>query len=263
MNRKSNKIITLGVSDLSFHRVTASLLANVLTEMGFLVNRIYSSHPDNFEKLKSGAVDMLSSAWLPSSDGIYKAEVEEQVALIELGLHYEPYELWGVPDYVPLEDVEEISDLCKPNVRKKMRPAIQGIYSVAGITRSSLKIMDSYGLSQNGYRFFSGCEECCYSTFEQAVKNKEWMVLPLWKPQFLHHSHTIRELKDPKGILGTSDRAVALLRGDRKDLFTQKELERLGAMRFSNEIITNLDYQVFYNKIPLDELSGKFLANQI
>ncbi|GAM54117.1 L-proline glycine betaine binding ABC transporter protein proX [Vibrio ishigakensis] len=56
--------INLGVTDLSFHRVTASIVSHVLTDMGFEVNRIYSPHQENFAKLKSGEVDMLSSAWL-------------------------------------------------------------------------------------------------------------------------------------------------------------------------------------------------------
>lgn len=41
--------------------------------------------------MKTAEVDMLSSAWLPSSHGIYKSNVEEVMPLIELGLHYEPY----------------------------------------------------------------------------------------------------------------------------------------------------------------------------
>ena len=43
-----NKII-LGVTDLSFHRVTASIISHILTNMGFDVERIYSPHQENFE----------------------------------------------------------------------------------------------------------------------------------------------------------------------------------------------------------------------
>ncbi len=56
------KKITMGVTDLSFHRTTASLVNNVLKAMGFEVERIFSPHQENFEKLKAGQVDMLSSA---------------------------------------------------------------------------------------------------------------------------------------------------------------------------------------------------------
>ncbi|MFS1434320.1 glycine/betaine ABC transporter, partial [Vibrio lentus] len=50
----------MGVTDLSFHRTTASLVSNVLKTMGFEVERIFSPHQENFEKLKAGEIDMLS-----------------------------------------------------------------------------------------------------------------------------------------------------------------------------------------------------------
>ena len=34
------------------------------------------------------------------------------------------------------------------------------------------------------------------------------MVLPTWQPQFLNQAYNIRPLEEPKGLLGTLDRAV-------------------------------------------------------
>lgn len=257
-----NKKIIMGVTDLSFHHTTASLVTNVLKSMGFDVERIFSPHQENFEKLKTGEVDMLSSAWLPSSHGIYKADVEKVAPLTELGLHYEPYALWGVPDYVPVEAVSEVADLLKPEVVKKMIPKIQGINPGAGITRFSIQMMDEYGLSQAGYAFFPGTEEDCFSAFETAVANKEWVIVPLWKPQFLHYRYQIRELKEPKGLLGIIDRAVLLLRNDKKTLFTKEQLSKLDSLRFSNDIIAELDYKVCREGKQRDEVTREWLVKQ-
>ncbi|PXY02322.1 glycine/betaine ABC transporter [Marinifilum breve] len=259
MHIKYRKVISLGVTDLSFHRVTASLLTNVLRSMGFDVNRVYAPHQDNFDRLRLGEVDMLTSAWLPFSDGKFKAEVEKEVSLLELGLHYNPYSMWAVPDYVPIEEVAEIADLHKQKVFEKMRPAIQGVCSGAGITRSSRKMMNLYGLNKTGYRFFTGTEECCYGALEHAFANQEWIVVPLWKPNYLHHLYGIRELKDPKGLLGSVDKAVLLLREDRKHLFSADQLHLLDSLRFSNEIISELDYQVSCKNEILDELTYRWL----
>lgn len=117
---------------------------------------------------------MLSSAWLPSSHGIYKAGVEEVEPLIELGLHYEPYALWGGPNYVPKEAVSEVAE--------RMKAQIQGINPGASITRFSIQ-MKEYELSDSGYEFFTGSEGDCFDAFESAVANKEWVIVPLWKPQ--------------------------------------------------------------------------------
>lgn len=256
------KKITIGVTDLSFHRTTASLVTNVLNAMGYEVERVFSPHQENFEKLKAGAVDMLSSAWLPSSHGIYKADVEEIEPLIELGLHYEPYALWGVPDYVPEEAVFEVADLLKPEVIEKMNSTIQGINPGAGITRFSIQMMKEYGLSDAGYEFFPGSEDDCFNAFESAVANNEWVVVPLWKPQFLHYRYDIRELKEPKGLLGIVDRAVLLLRDDKKHLFSEQQIQTLDSLRFSNDIIAELDYKVCREGKPQDEVTRGWLIEQ-
>ncbi|PMM40855.1 glycine betaine ABC transporter substrate-binding protein [Vibrio splendidus] len=252
----------MGVTDLSLHRTTASLVANVLKTMGFEVERIFSPHQENFEKLKTGQVDMLSSAWLPSSHGIYKAGVEEVEPLIELGLHYEPYALWGVPDYVPEEAVSEVADLLKPEVAERMISQIQGINPGAGITRFSIQMMKEYGLSDAGYEFFPGSEADCFDAFESAVANKEWVIVPLWKPQFLHYRYDIRELKEPKGLLGIVDRAVLLLRDDKQGLFNKEQIQELDSLRFSNDIIAELDYKVCHEGKPQDEVTRDWLIEK-
>lgn len=48
------KRIKIGVTALSFHRTTTSLITNVLKTMGFEVEQVFSSHQENFEKLKTG-----------------------------------------------------------------------------------------------------------------------------------------------------------------------------------------------------------------
>lgn len=253
--------ITIGVTDLSFHHVAASLVSHFLVDMGFEVERVYAHHENNFKRLKNKETDMLVSAWLPSSHGGYKEDVEEVRPVIELGLHYEPYALWGVPDYVPAEDVSAVADLLKPHVKEKMKSHIQGINPGAGITRFSIKMMEEYGLSAAGYTFSPGTEEECFNTFEKAVENHEWLVVPLWKPQFLHYRYNIREIEDPKELLGIVDRAVLLLPEDKKDLFSEKQIEILDSLRFSNEIIAELDYQVCRENKAIDKVTREWLAN--
>lgn len=256
------KKIRLGITDLSFHRVTGSLITQVLISMGFEVERIYSHHEENFKKLNTNAIDLLTSAWLPSSHGLYKEEVERSVPLLELGLHYKPYALWGVPDYIPMDEVRQVADLLKPTIVQKMRSHIQGINPGAGITRFSIKMMEAYGLAEAGYTFSPGTEETCFTTFENAYAKEEWIVVPLWKPQFLHHRYTIRELIEPKKLLGSVDRAVLLMREDKANLFSATELQRLDSLRFSNEIIAQLDYAVSRENKPIDEVTNYWLANK-
>ena len=254
-------MIRMGVTDLSFHRVTAAVVAHVIGIMGKEVQRSYALHEANFEQLGEGKVDMLCSAWLPHSHGIYRQGVEERVATRQLGLHYEPYALWGVPDYVPAEQVSSIEDLLKPDVQQRMRPIIQGIGEGAGITRFSKNIMTQYGLTAAGYQFRTGTQADCVAAFESAVAVNEWVIVPLWHPQFLHHQYGIRDLQDPKGLLGGKDKAVLLAR--ERELvvnFSPAQIQVLDNIVLSNQMVAELDYAVNRQGMTEDEAAANWLT---
>lgn len=120
-------------------------------------------------------------------------------------------------------------------------------------------MIKEYGLSQAGYEFLTGTEDDCFSAFENAVATHTWCVVPLWKPQFLHHKHKIRELADPQGLLGSVDRAVLLLRDDKQALFSQAQLDTLDKLHFSNDIIAALDYKVSKERQVLDDVTRQWL----
>lgn len=253
-------MIRLGVTNLSFHIATAGIVALVLKGMGFEVERTYALHEENFERLRNGDIDMVTSAWLPSSHGIYKTRVDEQSVTRELGLHYEPYALWGVPHFVPASEISSIDDLLKPHVMALMQKEIQGIGVGAGITRFSLKIMDEYGLSVAGYSFRTGSQADFITAFEKLVEEHRWGVVPLWHPQFLHFRHDIRALKDPKGLLGSVDRAVLLARIDRLGRFKQEQIRVLDNIRLNNAIISELDYAINRLGLSADQAAADWIA---
>ncbi|WP_428086350.1 glycine betaine ABC transporter substrate-binding protein [Candidatus Thioglobus sp.] len=255
-----NKVVKLGVTDLSFHRATGAVVAIILERMGFTVIRSFDPHKENFARLRSGEIDMVASAWLPSSHGVYKQSVDEVASTRELGLHYQPYALWGVPDYIPESEVSTISDLLKPTVKERMTPIIQGIGAGAGITRFSIKMMDEYKLTDSGYKFLTGTQQECVAAFEDAVAEKRWVVVPLWQPQFLHNRYKIRELTDPKKLLGGKDRAVLLARQDSLNrLFTPAEIGHLDRIKLSNKIVAELDYAINRENKTEDEAAEIWL----
>ena len=237
-------MIHLGITDLTFHHATGAVVAALLEHLGYSVRCSHAPHEENFERLRQGQIDMLASAWLPSSHGLYLEQVQQSVATRELGLHYQPYALWGVPDYVPQSEVAEIADLLRPAVRARMTPVIQGIGPGAGITRFSQQIMQDYGLTDAGYRFLTGTQAQCIEAIETAIAERRWAVVPLWQPQFLHAQHRLRELHEPLGLLGGIDRAVLLAREDRLQHFSPQHLQVLDNIRLSNAQVAELDLAI-------------------
>ncbi|RKK02954.1 glycine/betaine ABC transporter substrate-binding protein [Pseudoroseomonas wenyumeiae] len=234
-----NGPIRVGHIDLSFHAASAHEVERVLSAHGHAITRSAAPHEEMFRRLGCGEVDLLVSAWLPASHGAYLAPIEGDVR--ELATIYEPYCIWGVPDYVPEGAVAEIADLLSPSVLDRMERLIQGINPGAGISRFSQAIVDQYGLAAAGYEFRTGTEGACFRRFIQAVEVKRWIVIPLWHPQWLHARYRIRALREPRGLLGGQDRATVLVRRDAEHRIGEAALEALSRLHLGNERVSQLD----------------------
>jgi glycine betaine/proline transport system substrate-binding protein len=235
-------VIRLGNIDLSFHAASAAVVQRILERHGFDVVSSTSPHEEMFRRYGAGDVDMLVSAWLPASHGGYLAPFTDRTRL--LGVLYRPYCIWGVPDYVPIDQVASVADLARPEIAAKMGHLIQGINPGAGISRFSREIIKQYGLAEAGYHFENGSEADCFTRYEKSVERGEWIVVPLWHPQFLHHRFNIRELEEPKGLLGGQDDATLIVSNEMAAAMTPELLDELSRLSLGNAAISELDHLI-------------------
>lgn len=233
------RAIRVGHIDLSFHDASAREVERVLVAHGHVIERSTAPHEEMFRRMQRREVDVLVSAWLPASHGSYLAPFEDEVRKVTI--LYEPYCIWGVPDFVPEGAVASVTDLLKAPVLEKMDRLIQGINPGAGISRFSKAIVDQYGLSTVGYHFETGSEDDCFGRFERAVAAGAWVVIPLWHPQFLHNRYQIRALREPKGLLGGVDQATLIVRRDAEELIGEAALDALSKLRLGNARVSELD----------------------
>jgi glycine betaine/proline transport system substrate-binding protein len=231
--------IRVGHIDLSFHDASAREVERILAEHGHSIERSAAPHERMFQILGEGGIDILVSAWLPASHSKYLAPIEDQVRKVTV--LYEPYCIWGVPEHVPESAVASVEDLLRPDVLAKMDRRIQGINPGAGISRFSKTMVESYDLSAAGYHFETGTEADCFDRFEAAAASGEWIVIPLWHPQYLHHRYRIRALEEPKGLLGGKDEATLLVRRDAEARIGASTLAELGALHLGNDRVSALD----------------------
>jgi glycine betaine/proline transport system substrate-binding protein len=227
---------------LSFHAAAAAVVKILLEGWAYETDEREAAHEDMFAMLGRGEVDLLVTAWLPASHGRYLAPIETQT--VKLGLLYRPFCIWGVPDYVSLSKVGGIEDLARPEIARVFRKRIQGIGEGAGISRFSRAIIQDYGLAGRGFHFENGTLADCADAFEDAVAKSEPCVVPLWHPQFLHHRHKIRALRDPKGLLGGVDDAFLIIRKDTAKRLTDHEIEALQSLTISNAALAGMDYAI-------------------
>lgn len=234
-----SRAIRVGHVDLSFHDAAAREVERVLAAHGHGVERSAAPHEEMFRRLGRAEVDILVSAWLPASHGAYLAPYENDVR--KLTVLYEPYCIWGVPDYVPATDVGEVADLLREPALSRMERLIQGINPGAGISRFSKAIVERYGLEEAGYVFRTGSEEDCFGRFIAAVADQRWVVVPLWHPQWLHHRYRIRELREPLGLLGGRDQATLTVRKDAEGIVGEAALDELSKLYLGNTRVSELD----------------------
>jgi glycine betaine/proline transport system substrate-binding protein len=235
-------VLRVGTIDLSFHHAASGVVQEVLRLAGYRTEQITAPHVDLFASLGSGELDLLVSAWLPGSHGEYLEPFKDEV--IKLGALYEPFALWGVPDYVPAELVSSVADLARPEIAHEMVKLIQGIGPGAGISRFSREIVKKYRLDEWGYEFRNGSQAECESAFESAVADRRWVVVPLWEPQHLHHVYRIRALAEPHSLLRGKDAATLLIRKDAAGHLNSVTRTALTRMRLGNTVVTELDHAI-------------------
>ncbi|MFI7142490.1 glycine betaine ABC transporter substrate-binding protein [Streptomyces massasporeus] len=254
----SRQVVTVGNIALSFHRGVAAVTRRVLEAHGHRVNSIEAPHEQMFRLQEEGEVDVLVSAWLPSSHDTYLSRYRDRVRV--LTPQYEPYCVWAVPPYVPAGEVREVADLARPEVAERMTTAIRGINPGAGISRFSAHMVTEYGLDRLGYTFTPGSESGFVDRVERGIADREWLVVPLWRPQYLNRVHGLRPLVEPKGLLGTVDSAGPVISREALERIHPDAVARLGGLHLGNEGVEELDALINVAGLTPLQAADRFLA---
>ncbi len=238
------KPLVVGQIALSFHIATASVVCELLESLGHEVTIKEAPHEDLYEMLGKGEIDLLVSAWLPASHEKYIAPFEDQLS--KHAVIYNPYCIWGISERAP-SHIQSVADLSNPDVAKLFRKRIQGINPGAGISRFSRQMIDEYELKHQGFHFENGSLEDCANAYIDAEKAGEFAIIPLWHPQWLHQDYALRELKDPKGLLGGKDSATLLLRKDAHHKINASGFRLIDNMTLGNAAVSKLDHDVVHS----------------
>ncbi|MFG2302454.1 glycine betaine ABC transporter substrate-binding protein [Actinacidiphila glaucinigra] len=250
--------IIVGNISLSFHRAAAGVTRRVLESHGHQVKSVEAKHEELFDLLRNGDVDVLVSAWLPSSHGKYLSAYRDQVRVLRP--HYQPYCVWAVPPYVPVDEVGEVSDLGRPGIAERMTTAIDGINPGAGISRFSATMVGAYDLDRAGYTFTPGDEEGFIARVNRGIATREWFVIPLWRPQYLNRRHRLRQLEEPKGLLGTVDEACPVISLEALERIRPEAISQLDALRMGNNGVEEIDALINVSGLSPLQAADRYLA---
>ena len=207
-----NNVVEIGYFNWSDALFTSHVAEYIVSEkMGHEVEMTKADPAAVYQAVASGDLDFHTDAWLPDTHSDYFEKTAGKV--VNLGPVYSRASLgWVVPDYVPKDKLSSIEDLKNEDVMEMLDGKIIGIGPGAGLTRLSKKAMDEYGLKDYGYNLVISSGSGMTAALKRAINNDEPIVVTGWKPHWKFGRWDLRYIDDPKGTLGSIERADIVAR---------------------------------------------------
>ncbi len=207
-----NDLVEIGYFNWSDSLFTSHVAEYIVREeMGYEVEMTKADPAAVYQAVASGDLDFHTDAWLPDTHSDYFDKTAGKV--VNLGPVYSRASLgWVVPDYVPKDKISSINDLKNEDVMEMLDGKVVGIGPGAGLTRLSKKAMDEYGLKDMGYNLVISSGSGMTAALKRAINNDEPVVVTGWKPHWKFGRWDLRYIDDPKGTLGSIERADIVAR---------------------------------------------------
>lgn len=232
--------IVLGRINESFHQVVASVVQEVLRQLGHRVEIVDGQHEELFAQLGRGQLTLFADSWLPHSQGIFWAEIRDraiEVGELFTGARY----FWAIPCYMST-DVSVISDLSDADIVEEMTTqAIVGAPATSGLSRWSRDVLAAYDLESHGWTYESADVATVIRTVNQRMAAGDWFVTPLWVPQYLDDVFDMKRLEDPLRVFPPADRASILAHAASFAQLPERTQKVLGNIRLAIGHVSEMD----------------------
>lgn len=195
-NVKNSKYITIGMVDGWAENVAMTHVAKaILDEEGYHVIIQRASTDMILASMNNEDTDLFMGVWLPYTHATKVAKFPD---LTELGTNYENGRIGlVVPDYVPVNSVEELN-----KNKDKFKHRIIGIEKGAGMTSATERAIVDYKLD---YNQINSSTIAMITELQNAIRNKEWIVVAGWRPHWMFGKMKLKFLDDPKKSFGETE----------------------------------------------------------
>ncbi|WP_200328862.1 glycine betaine ABC transporter substrate-binding protein [Leucobacter sp. L43] len=152
-----------------------------------------------YTSLAEGSIDVFSGAWTERTQAEYVAGREDDFE--DLGTWYDNGTITlSVPDYVDITSLEELA----PNA-DRFDGKIIGIEPSAGQMKHTEEVgMPAYGLDSE-FSLVSSSTAAMLASVSDAVETGDDIVVTSWRPFWANEVYGLRDLEDPKGVMGTPE----------------------------------------------------------
>jgi glycine betaine/proline transport system substrate-binding protein len=196
---KDKKDITIAVFNGWDEGVASSeLWKAVLDEKGYNAQLKYADVAPVFSGLSTGDYDFTLDVWAPNTHATYIKKYKDGIT--DLGAWNDQAKLTiAVNKDAPIDSLADLAANAD-----KFNNRIVGIEPGAGLTKAVTdKVIPEYGLKKMD--FLTSSTAAMLTELTAATKSGENIVVTLWQPHWVYSALGIKNLKDPKGALGTAE----------------------------------------------------------
>ncbi len=200
----NGKTITIGWIPWDEDVAVTHLYKKALQDRGYTVKLVQLDAGPVFAGMAQGDIDLFLDGWLPLTHEDYWKKYRSQLS--DLGTWYDSAQLSvAVPTYAK---EQSISDLTAASSQYDGR--IVGIEPGSGLNRVlKADVLPGYGLSKS-YELVEGSTPAMLAELKRSITAKKPVAVALWRPHWAYSSLPIRDLKDPKGLLGKPEQIHAI-----------------------------------------------------
>ncbi len=150
---------------------------------------------DLWQLMVTNRADITPSVWLPNTHAAFIIDAGDEV--VDLGVWLSGARLGlVVPDYMGINSIEELS-------RREEGGIIYGIDPSSKLHHMTERAIELYGLKN--YRIIAKNDKYMVKRLEEAIKNKEDIIVAAWTPHWIFGEWKIRMLDDPLKVFGSSE----------------------------------------------------------
>lgn len=193
----ATKEIVMGVTPWTSTLLPSHVVNIILTDLGYDVTMSNADAGVVYAGLARGDIDLFLDAWLPHTHADYWAEYGADIDDVAVS-YYEGELGLVVPGY--LEDINSIEDLIGNEDMFDGR--IVGIDSGAGITKTTLEVIEHYGLD---LEYITSSEAAMMAQATKDIANEEPILFVGWRPHSMFAMWDIKILEDEANLYKTSE----------------------------------------------------------
>lgn len=188
---------------------STNVIAQVIKEMGYTVSLTPLDNAIMWESVAKGEADGMVAAWLPNTSGAHYEKFRDRVDNLGVNL---PTARVGlvVPTYMDVDSIADLDDQAKKT--------IVGIEPGAGVVMATEKALKDYP-NLKDWTIDTSSSGVMTVALDQAIRNKEDVIVTGWSPHWKFAKHDLKYLEDPKNSFGGNESINTIVRkGLKEDL---------------------------------------------